>query len=82
MPFLIPLAYLLHTHKKNQEVKKVSIPGRIRKMLRTDRHEDQGDICREDCAQEPPPEAPPEGEDDPGDLHPPQPQAQAPRLLP
>lgn len=39
-------------------------------MLRTDRPENQGDICWEDCAQKSPSEAPPEGEDVPGDMHP------------
>lgn len=51
-------------------------------MLRIDRYEDQGNICWQDSAQESPSQAPPEGEDVPGDLHPPQPQAQAPGFLP
>lgn len=46
-------------------------------MLRADRHEDQRCLCWEDSGQELAAEAPPEGEDVSGDLHPPQPETQA-----
>lgn len=52
-------------------LKGVLSSGRICKMLRADRHEDQRCLCWEDSGQELAAEAPPEGEDVSGDLHPP-----------
>lgn len=48
-----------------------SFSGRLCKMLRTDRHENQRDICWKDCSKVSPRQAASEGENVSGDFYPP-----------